>query len=139
VPVVYEIKCDTIDKHKLLKNMTKTPKAMQRYSELNASDQALVRKLVGALQDNQLNSTNRQAVSRALIRAKRGANSASPTEKRKYANGYVMFYTERYPSTHKKNTGLGVAEVGKLLGAEWRNLDAVNKARYTQLAAESRK
>jgi hypothetical protein len=119
--------------------MTKPTKTMIAYSELNASDQRLAAKLISTLGKSKLDATNRKAVSRALIRSTRGPDAASPQAKKKFRNGFTVFYGERYPVIRKgQGKNMDITEIAKLVGKEWRELDEKDKQKFKQQAKESR-
>jgi len=107
-------------------------------SELNDADKRLCSKLITTLVDGKLDMQSRSSINRAINKAKRGPNSASPEAKRKYANGYTTFYKKRFPALKKANKQLDVTEAGRLIGAEWQALATAEKQAYKDLAAEAR-
>ena len=119
--------------------MPKQTKAVKALSELNDTDKRLCSKLIKALQDRNLDPQSRQQINRAINKAIRGPNSASPEAKRKYANGYVVFYKKRFPALKRARKQLDVTEAGRLIGAEWQALGAAEKQAYKDLAAEDRR
>ena len=101
--------------------MPKKTKAVAALGELNDADKRLTSKLITTLQDKKLDPQSRQQINRTINKARRGPNSASP---RKYANGYVVFYKQRFPVLKKARKQIDVTEAGRLIGAEWRALGA---------------
>ena len=110
-------------------------KALTAMSELNDADKRLASKLITTLKDKKLDPESRNSINRAINKARRGPNSASP---RKYANGYTTFYKQRFPVLKKAKKQLDVTEAGRLIGAEWRALGAAEKQTYKDEAADDR-
>ena len=118
--------------------MPKHTKAVAALGKLSDADKRLASKLITTLQDDKLDPESRNSINRAINKARRGPNSASPEVKRKYANGYVVFYKQRFPVLKKAKKQLDVTEAGRLIGAEWRALGAADKQAYKDLAANDR-
>ena len=118
--------------------MPKQTKAVTTMGELNDADKRLASKLIATLKDDKLDPQSRSSINRAINKARRGPNSASPEVKRKYANGYTTFYKLRFPVLKKAKKQLDVTEAGRLIGAEWRALGDVEKQAYKDEAAQDR-
>lgn len=118
--------------------MPKQTKAVTAMGELSDADKRMAAKLITTLKDDKLDPQSRQQINRAINKARRGPNAASPEVKRKYANGYTTFYKQRFPVLKKAKKQLDVTEAGRLIGAEWRALGAANKQAYKELAANDR-
>jgi hypothetical protein len=113
-------------------------KALTALGELNDADKRLASKLITTLQDEKLDAQSRSSINRAINKARRGPNSASPEVKRKYANGYTTFYKQRFPTLKKTRKQLDVTEAGKTIGAEWRALGAAEQQTYKDQAGKDR-
>ena len=61
----------------------------------------------------------------------------SDTGKR-YTNGYLVFYKERFAQIKEKDKDKPVTEIAKQLGAEWKSLTDDEKSKYNKQAAEQR-
>ena len=51
---------------------------------------------------------------------------------------FMFFSIEQRPSEQKKNPSLGIADISKLLGQQWRTMSDSQKARYEKLAAQDK-
>ena len=71
--------------------MTKQTKATASMGELSDVDKRLCAKLIAVLKAK-LDPESRNSINRAINKARRGPNAASPEEKLKYVNGYTTFY-----------------------------------------------
>ena len=118
--------------------MPKHTKAVAALGKLSDADQRLCSKLIATLKDEKLDAQSRSSINRAINKARRGPNAASPAVKRKYANGYTTFYKQRFPTLKKAKKQLDVTEAGRLIGAEWRALGAAEKQAYKDEAAQDR-
>jgi hypothetical protein len=118
---------------KKTKNMSKTQtKPIQAYKNLDDSGRRLVNKLIIGLHDKQLPDGTKLDINRAINRSRR---NPSDTGKR-YTNGYLVFYKERFPQL--KKTDAPVTEIAKRLGAEWNSLTEEEKDTFRKRAAEQR-
>jgi hypothetical protein len=118
--------------------MTKQTRAVASMAELSDPDKKLTAKLIVLLKDGKLDPESRSSINRAINKARRGPNAASPEEKLKYVNGYTTFYKQRFPILKKEKKLLDVSEAGKLIGAEWRALGAEEKQKFKEQAADDR-
>ena len=138
--------CSVIDEKKVCREqinykesiMTKQTKAAASMSELSDADKRLTAKLSATLKDEKLEPESRNSINRAINKARRGPNAASPEEKMKYVNGYTTFYKQRYSILKKENKLIGVTDAGKVLGAEWRALGEEEKQKFKDQAADDR-
>ena len=119
--------------------MPKQPKAVTAMSELSDVDKRLCSKLIATLKDEKLDPESRSSINRAINKARRGPNSASPEAKAKYTNGYVVYYKQRFPALKRANKQLDVTVAGRLIGAEWQALGAAEKQAYKEEAAQDRR
>ena len=115
--------------------MPREPKAVTDYGRLNAIDQRLASKLIRTLGEGTMQTADRTAINRALIRSRRGPNS-SP--RAKYSNAYTVFYSEMFPAAWAEHKGLGITGVAKLLGSQWRGLTDEERDVYKQQAKTAR-
>jgi hypothetical protein len=91
-------------------------KALAEYKKLNDSSRRLVNKLIVGLSNETLDDKVKKSINRAINRARR-----EPDDKgKKYANGYTVFYREKFAQLGKKDRGKPVTEIAKQIGAEWR-------------------
>ena len=118
--------------------MPKQSKAVAALGKLSDADKGLASKLIATLKDEKLDPESRSSINRAINKARRGPNPASPEVKRKYANGYTTFYKQRFPVLKRSKKALDVTEAGRLIGAEWRALGAAEKQAYKDQAANDR-
>ena len=117
--------------------MTKQTKTTASMGELSDVDKRLCAKLIAVLKAK-LDPESRNSINRAINKARRGPNAASPEEKLKYVNGYTTFYKQRYAILKKEKKLIGVTEAGKFLGAEWRALGEEEKQKFKDQAADDR-
>ena len=117
--------------------MIKQTKATASMGELSDVDKRLCAKLIAVL-EAKLDPESRNLINRAINKARRGPNAASPEEKLKYVNGYTTFYKQRYAILKKEKKLIGVTEAGKVLGAEWRALGEEEKQKFKDQAADDR-
>jgi hypothetical protein len=118
--------------------MTKPTKTVTNYTALNSSDQRLAAKLITTMSDAKLDASDRTAISRALIRSRRGPNASSPESKKKFSNGYTVFYSQRYAVVQKENKSMDITGIAKLLGVEWRGLTEKDRAVFKEQAKAAR-
>merc|ERR1712057_159104 len=52
---------------------------------------------------------------------------------------FMFFSIEQRPSVQKKNPSLGIADISKVLGQQWRGMSASQKAPYEDKAARKKK
>ena len=110
-------------------------KPLTEYKKLNDFSRRLVNKLIISLSDETLDDKVKKSINRTINRARRG-----PDDKvKKYANGYTVFYRERFAQLSKKDRGKPVTEIAKQIGAEWRALDFEGRGTYMLQAAELQK
>jgi hypothetical protein len=109
-------------------------KPMSAYTELDDSGRRLVNKLIIGLHDKKLPEGTRLNINRAINRSRR---DPSDTGKR-YTNGYLVFYKEKFAQLKKTENDTPVTLIAKQLGAEWNLLPEDQKAIYTNQAAEQR-
>ena len=107
-------------------------KPLSAYKELNESGRRLVNKLIIGLHADTIDEDTRLNINRTINRAKR---DPSDTGKR-YTNGYLVFYKERFAQIKEKDKP--VTEIAKQLGAEWKSLTDDEKSKYNKQAAEQR-
>ena len=117
--------------------MPREPKAVTDYGRLNAIDQRLASKLIRTLGEGTMQTADRTAIKRALIRSRRGPNS-SGSPRAKYSNAYTVFYSEMFPAAWAEHKGLGITGVAKLLGSRWRGLTDEERDVYKQQAKTAR-
>ena len=118
--------------------MTKQTKATASMAELSDANKKLSAKLIALLKDETLDPDSRSSINRAINKAKRGPNSKSPETKRKYANGYTVFYRQQFPVMKKAKKTISVIEAGRMIGAEWQALGVADKQAYKDQAADDR-
>jgi hypothetical protein len=118
------------------KTMSKKPqsKPMPAYKELDHSGRRLVNKLIVSLHDKQLPEATRMDINRSINRSRRGPKDTG----KKYTNGYLMFYKEKFAPLKMTEADTPVTEIAKQLGAEWKLLTEEEKAIYKLMAAEQR-
>ena len=109
-------------------------KPLSAYKELTESGRRLVNKLIIGLHAHTIDEDTRLNINRIINRAKR---DPSDTGKR-YTNGYLVFYKERFAQLKKKEKDKPVTQIAKELGAEWKSLTGDEKAVYNKQAAEQR-
>jgi hypothetical protein len=109
-------------------------KPLSAYTELDPGSHRLVNKLIIALHDKQLDKSCMLDINRAINRSRR---DPSDTGKR-YTNGYLVFYKEKFTQLKKQDKSKAVTEIAKQLGAEWKDLTGDEKAIYNKQAAEQR-
>ena len=106
-------------------------KPLTEYKKLNDSSRRLVNKLIIRTLDDKV----KKSINRTINRARR-----EPDDKgKKYANGYTVFYREKFAQLGKKDRGKPVTEIAKQIGAEWRALDLEGRGTYMLQAAELQK
>ena len=118
--------------------MTKQTKAAASMAELSDANKKLTANLITLLKDGKLDNESRSSINRAINKARRGPNAASPEEKRKYVNGYTAFYKQRFPILKNEKKQLEITEAARLIGAEWRALGDAEKQTYKDQATDDR-
>lgn len=109
-------------------------KPMPAYKELDHSGRRLVNKLIVSLHDKQLPEATRMDINRSINRSRRDPKDTG----KKYTNGYLVFYNEKFSQIKKKENDTPVTIIAKQLGAEWKLLSEDQKAIYKNQAAEQR-
>jgi hypothetical protein len=109
-------------------------KPLSAYKELTESKRRLVNKLIIGLHADTIDEDTRLNINRVINRSRR---DPSDTGKR-YTNGYLVFYKERFVQLKKTDKDKPVTEIAKQLGAEWKSLSDDEKAVYNKQAAEQR-
>ena len=107
---------------------------MSAYKDLKESDKRLANKLIVALHNKEISGDAWHAINRTINRERR---DPSDTGKR-YTNGYLVFYKERFAQLKKKEKDKPVTQIAKELGAEWKSLTDDEKENYNKQAAEQR-
>ena len=109
-------------------------KPLSAYKELNESGRRLVNKLIIGLHAGTIDEDTRLNINRTINRAKRDPSDNG----KRYTNGYLVFYKERFAQLKKKEKDKPVTEIAKQLGAEWKSLTDDEKSKYNKQAAEQR-
>jgi hypothetical protein len=109
-------------------------KPMLAYKDLDDSERRLVNKLIVNLHDKKLPQATRMDINRSINRSRRDPKDTG----KKYTNGYLVFYNERFPQLKMKEKDTPVTEIAKRLGVEWRALTDDEKAGYKKQASEQR-
>ena len=107
-------------------------KPMVAYKGLNESDKKLTHKLIISLHKKELSGSSWHAINRTINRERRDPNTTG----KRYTNGYLIFYKERF--AEKKSKDKPVTIIAKELGAEWKGLTDDEKTKYSKQAAEQR-
>ena len=105
-------------------------KPLSAYKQLNDSSRRLVNKLIISLTDEKLDDKAKMSINRSINRARREPDDTG----KKYTNGYMMFYRERFPQLKKKDKNKPVTDIARQIGAEWRALE--DRGPYMLKAAE---
>ena len=69
-------------------------------------------------------------------RSKRGPKD--PAAPKRASGAYVFFTNEMRPVIMKEFPGIKFVEMGRILGERWRSLNAVDKRKYEDMAAEDK-
>ena len=101
---------------------------------MKESDRRLANKLIVALHKKELSGDAWHAINRTINRERRDPNDTG----KRYTNGYLCFYKERFAQLKKKDKDKPVTEIAKQLGAEWKSLTEDEKAVYNKQASEQR-
>ena len=102
------------------------------YKTLSGPDKRLVNKLIVSIHKEQLPQDDRRTINRSINRAR----NVQKDNGKKYTNGYLIFYKERFPKL--KLQDMPICDIAKHVGKEWRELDAIEKEKYNLLAKEQR-
>jgi hypothetical protein len=108
-------------------------KPLAAYETLPDDRKRLTNRLIMALHENKLDSNAQLDIRRSINRAKRDPNDTG----KRYTNGYLIFYKERFPVI-KKDYPEDVTLIAKKIGEEWRALSSDTKNTYKQTAATQR-
>ena len=107
-------------------------KPMDAYKELDDTGRRLVNKLITGLHEQKLDQETRLTINRTINRTRR-----DPTDTgKKYTNGYLVFYRERFLDL--KTKGKSVTDIAKQVGSEWKALNDEERSGYMKQAAEER-
>ena len=110
-------------------------RSLQGYTELDKKQQRLVNKVIMAMHSGQISDADFLNINKLLNRARRSETNRNP---KKYTNGYLIFYKERFKKHKKKQKDVGVTGIAKIIGKEWRTLDEHIREKYIKLAADMR-
>ena len=108
------------------------PKPMSAYKKLDEPARRLVNKLITGLHEHRLGPETRLTINRTLNRTCRDPNDTG----KKYTNGYLVFYKERFVDL--KTKGKPVTEIAKQVGSKWKALTDEERSSYMKQAAEQR-
>ena len=86
-----------------------------------------------ALHEKKLDSNAQLDIRRSINRSKRDPNDTG----KRYTNGYLIYYKERFPVI-KKDYPEDVTLIAKKIGEEWRTMSDEKKESYRQTAATQR-
>ena len=110
-------------------------KPLATYRQLDQKQRRLVNKVIVAMQSGQITDTVWLNINKLLNRARRSENH----NLKKYTNGYLVFYQERFRTHKKKQKDVGgVTGVARLIGKEWRALSEHEREQYKKQAADMR-
>ena len=109
-------------------------KPTRAYTDLQ--DKRLANRVIMALAREELDDKAQKAIARCLNKAKRATSPT--TAKKKYTNGWLIFYKERFRKVRKSNPEIEVTGIATMIGQEWRKLSLDEKGKYTQKARELR-
>ena len=101
---------------------------------MKESDRRLTNKLILSLHNKEIRGDAWHAINRTINRGRRDPNDNG----KRYTNGYLVFYKERFAQLKKKEKGKPVTVIAKELGAKWKSLTDDEKANYNKQAAEQR-
>ena len=118
--------------------MPKISKASTAISKLNEADRRLSSKLIFTLKEDKLDPQIRKQLNRLINRSRRGANAASPEVKKKYTNGYMTFFKQRFPALRQTHKQIDVTEAGRIIGLEWKALEKKEQQAYRDQAERDR-
>jgi hypothetical protein len=110
-------------------------KPLTAYAELGAAEKRLCNKLITALHRQELHADAIKAINAAINRAKR---DQTPTGKGKYVNGWLLFYKEQHQKLRRLHPDMNVTGVAKRVSGNWKELSAVEKAKYAEKARKLR-
>ena len=111
-------------------------RSLQGYTELDKKQQRLVNKVIMAMHSGQISDADFLNINKLLNRARRSETNRNP---KKYTNGYLIFYKERFKKHKKKQKDVGgVTGIAKIIGREWRALQQHEREKYKKLAADMR-
>jgi hypothetical protein len=116
--------------------MSKTTqtKPLVAYKELDEPGRRLVNKLIISLHYKHLDESCTLNINRCINRARR---DPSDTGKR-YTNGYLVFYKQKFAQLRMNEKDKPVTETAKQLGALWKSLSEEDKAVFNKQAADQR-
>ena len=107
-------------------------KPMTLYKNLEDKPKRLVNKLIRLSHKNIIDESQYSKINTLLNRAKK------PQKKRK-ANGYVIFYKDNFDRHRAKMNEIGgVTGVAKLIGKQWQALSQKERDQYTKTAQKLR-
>ena len=107
-------------------------KTMSAYKELDEPARRLVNKLITGLHEQRLDPASRLTINRTLNRTRRDPNDTG----KKYTNGYLVFYRERFLDL--KTKGKPVTAIAQQVGSEWNALNDEERSGYIKQAAQER-
>ena len=109
-------------------------KPTSAYADLK--DKRLANRVIMALAREELDDKAQKAIARCVNKARRATSPT--TAKKKYINGWLVFYKDRFQKVRKANPEIDVTAIATMIGQEWRKLSVSEKGKYTQKARELR-
>jgi hypothetical protein len=103
-------------------------KPMQALSKLSDSHKRLVNKLIVTLHQGQIEPKIQSQINKTINRAKHTEDDG----RKRYNNGYMHFYKNRFPEA--KKSGDSITVIAKRMGKEWKALTAEERQVYNDSA-----
>merc|ERR1711977_246411 len=69
---------------------------------------------------------------------KKKKKAKDPNKPKRAMVAFMYFSIDQRPSVQKKNPSLGIADISKVLGQQWRGMTAGQKAKYEEKAAKDK-
>jgi hypothetical protein len=110
-------------------------KPLTAYAELDPAQKRFCNKLIMSCHNKELNDAATHSINSAVNRARR---ESKPVAKGKYVNGYMLFYQDSVPKLRKAHKDIDVTGMAKRVSANWKELSALEKAKYKEKAKKLR-
>merc|ERR1719352_1138343 len=115
------------------------PEVQKRQPELKIAD---VSKVLGQRWRNMTDSQKSKYDAKAAADKKRYEKEMKaykpPYKPKRPMVAFMFFSIENRPTAQKKNKDMGIAEISKVLGAQWRGMSPAQKAKYEAKAAQDK-
>jgi hypothetical protein len=118
----------------MTKTKTKTKETLELYSKIGTQERRAVNRLLRAMASNNMTQTELSSICRSVSRL---SAAARDNDEPKRKSGYIVYYSEQYPSERAKQPTASLGEIAKEIAKRWKALpqekrDELNKKARAQ-------